>query len=226
MRCIKSFFLCSTLLLALSACSDAMYFESDAYYFDLGIAVQRNDSLCFLMDDSSWIRPDNHKELKEVVENGKRYKLHYRYLQHNKDAKKSNHYRAEVLDLMEVPVYPIELFVNAENSGQNYQNIDIDRLWLAGGFLNISYNCLVNEEHDLHHTQMIRHNLTDTCIHLKLYHFQYEDNQEEEPLTKASFCMSFPLVMIPDYYFLQASIKLSIYENNQWVNYSLKPYRE
>lgn len=208
-----------TLLLALSACSDAMYFESDAYYFDLGVAIQRNDSLCFLMDDSSWIRPDNHKELKEVVENGKRYKLHYRYLQHNKDAKKSNHYRAEVLDLMEVPVYPIELFVNAENSGQNYQSIDIDRLWLAGGFLNISYSCMVNDKGDMHHTQMIRHSLSDSSVQLKLYHFQYED-QDEENLRLGNFCLSFPMLQIPDYRSKQA-IKVSLYENEKWVNYSL-----
>nr|MBQ5605450.1 hypothetical protein [Bacteroidales bacterium] len=217
MRCIKSFFLFAALLLALSACTDAMYTELDIYYFDLGMATRNGNTLCFLMDDSTWLYPENSNLNNEIV-SGKRYNIHYRLLEHNSGQKKKERYKAEVLDLREVPILPIEETLKDANSKLTHQQIRVDRIWLGGGFLNISYHGLLHSDGDeLQRIQMINQSDSTNGIQLMFHHFKKEA-QSNEKLQRYDFCLSFPLTEVPDFNH-KKTIKLAVFETQGWTTH-------
>lgn len=217
MRCIKSIFLFATLLLALNACTDAMYTESDIYYLDLGMASRHGDTLCFLMDDSTWLYPENNDLNNEIISNN-RYNIHYRLLEHNSGQKKKERYKAEVLDLREVPILPIEEKLKETNSNLVYQPIRIDRIWLGGGYLNISYNGLIHSDGDeLQRIQMINQSDSINGIQLMFYHFK-KKQQDNDHLSRFDFCLSFPLTEVPNFSH-KKTIKLSVFETQGWTTH-------
>lgn len=217
MRCIKSFFLFAALLLAISACTDAMYTELDIYYLDLGMAARNGDTLCFLMDDSTWLYPENSNLDNEIV-SGKRYNIHYRLLEHNSGQKKKERYKAEVLDLREVPILPIEYKVKDVNSLLALQHIRVDRIWLGGGFLNISYHgSMHTDSNELQRIQLITQSASSNDIQLRFYHFKSNQQNNEKP-QRSDFFLSFPLKDMLDYK-PQKTIKLSVYETGGWTTY-------
>lgn len=207
----------AALLLAISACTDAMYTELDIYYLDLGMATRNGNTLCFLMDDSTWLYPENSNLDNEIV-SGKRYNIHYRLLEHNSGQKKKERYKAEVLDLREVPILPIEEKLKDANSQLTHQQIRVDRIWIGGGFLNISYlGSMLTHSDELQRIQMINQSDSINGIQLMFHHFKKESLNNEK-VQRYDFCLSFPLKDLPDFSH-KKTIKLSVFETQGWTTH-------
>ncbi len=222
MRSVNHFLWLLTIALPCFACSSDLFVDKDSVYsLELGIAHNDGESYKILMDDSTWLCPKS-QQLRQEVKDGQRYRVHYDLENKRRSVNALNQFSANVLNLWDVPVIPIKESLDSPFSGQQYQSIDVDRVWSGGGFLNISYNCDIRATNQLHPMQVTLHSLDDKAVYLKLHHFCYPDSTDDSALTPSSCCISIPLNTLPDGLQSRRELHIAIYENDSWQDYCLQ----
>lgn len=218
MRFAKKILPIALLLILSSSCIDlSINLDYDLYVLELGVAhCEKGAKPTFLMDDSTWLYPRN--EVNADVENGKRYKIHYATHSFNKQG---NEFSAEVLDIIPVPVLNVSLFPDPSFLTQEELSVDIDRFWVSGGFLNVSFNCETLNQQEAHFTQFVRSDFSDKNIHLRMYHFR-EQIEGTHASASSNHTLSIPLSQMSDYLSGGKAIYIEVYENNKRVNYTIK----
>lgn len=185
----KHFVLISLLCLSLVACKDNIY--DKLYKLDLGVAkLSEKGDFKLVMDNGDELYPTN--KLPYEVRPGARYKAHYNV--ESVFMNDSSSFLANIVELYHVSVIPMSMELEPQLKEQSVSPVNVERVWLGGGFLNVSFNFAKSRDTDTEHLiRLVWNNESDRIIYLDFLHYDNGDAPEET----ANACVSFPLSSIP-----------------------------